>query len=100
MSHGAGAEAIVTFEIVPLEATSFQYRAIFAVPRGLEVQLASNSVNARGAQFELKVGSEPGTIVSEFESSDPNGTAEAIRQRLVIRIKDPSPPGAEECAIM
>lgn len=76
------------------------HTAIFSVPVGLEAVLASNVVNARGSSFEFVVGSAPGTISSTFNSSDPKATADAIGVRLKARIRDPSPPGAEECTIM
>jgi hypothetical protein len=76
------------------------HTATFQVPRGLELQLSRNNVNARGASFELSLGEEPGTLTTTFYSSDPKGMAEAIVVRLSARIQDPSPPGAEECCVM
>jgi hypothetical protein len=76
------------------------YIAVFTVPLGLETQIASRYINARGAQFVLELDSQPGKVRSTFYSSDPRATADAIGVRLTQRIQDPSPPGAEECSIM
>mmetsp|Transcript_52105 Transcript_52105/g.104467 ORF Transcript_52105/g.104467 Transcript_52105/m.104467 type:complete len:99 (-) Transcript_52105:316-612(-) len=98
MSKGAAGEA-VSFELEEEEGENM-YTAIFVVPRGLESQLVTNSVNARGASFALSLGPQPGTIVTTFYSSEPEEMAEAIRVRLLSRVQDPSPPGAENCSIM
>lgn len=90
----------VSFELITAPGGVNMWTAIFTVPPGLENILAKHSVNARGAQFELSVGSRPCTLFTTFYSSDPNTTAEAIRSRLDVRISDPSPPGADECSIM
>ncbi len=76
------------------------HTAIFRVPRGMEARLAKHTINARGAQFLIEVGTSPGTVQSTFYSSDPTATAEAIWARLNVRLEDPSPPGADECLIM
>lgn len=90
----------VPFEILDGDGHNMHI-AIFTVPIGLEEQIASRYINARGAQFAFElVRGEPGKIKSTFYSSDPNTTAQAIGVRLTERIKDPSPPGAEECSIM
>lgn len=89
----------VPFEILDGDGHNM-YIAVFNIPIGLEEQIASRYINARGAQFAFELFGEPGKIKSTFYSSDPNTTAEAIGVRLTERIKDPSPPGAEECCIM
>jgi len=96
----AGAQSSLLFEIVATKEYN-TYTAIFSgVPVGLEAQLSRNAVNARGAQFVVCAGPTPGTVLSTFYSSDPAATAAAIAQRLTARVLDPSPPGAEECAVM
>ena len=76
------------------------HTAVFAVPKGFEEALARFPVTTRGAQFDLQQGRQPGTVEATFYSSDPDGTATAIGQRLSQRVKDPAPPGAEDCIVM
>ncbi len=90
----------VTVEFLPEVSTQNIHPAVFNVPIGLEAVLSRNAIQARDSTFSLEVGRRPGTVTSTFYSSDPVATAEAIRARLVIRISDPSPPGADECSIM
>jgi hypothetical protein len=85
------------FELVHEVGENF-HTAIFNVPRGLEQQLARNSINANGGSFVLEIG-RPGTVKTTFYSNNPRSTAQAIQTRLTLRIQDPTPPGAEECSI-
>ena len=39
-------------------------------------------------------------VTTVFYSPTPDVTAMAIAERLALRVQDPNPPGAEECAIM
>ena len=77
------------------------HTAVFTVPLGWEPALMRHPVIARGGQFEFEEGRYgPGTITCTFHSAKPASTAEAIRQRLLVRLNDPSPPGAEDCSVM
>ena len=75
------------------------YTAIFTVPENLTEMLVQNPVLANGSRFELSHGPSINTIASTFSSSNPQATAEAIKQRLLGRVADPNPPGIEACAI-
>ena len=88
----------VEYVIVAAEGHNI-HTAIFTVPPGMERQLSSNAVNARGSQFALEVGPQSGQVQTTFYSGDPDATAKAIGVRLAGRVNDPSPPGAEECSV-
>jgi hypothetical protein len=75
--------------------------AVFTVPAGMAEALVQHPILANGSQFDLERGasSNPNTITSTFTSHNPKATAEAIKQRLIGRVADPSPPGMEACVI-
>jgi hypothetical protein len=93
-------DRFVSFTLAESDQGENMFTATFTVPIGLEEKLCRNNVNARGASFELTLGATPGRLMTTFYSTDPHEMAEAIRIRLVARVQDPSPPGAEECSIM
>ena len=76
------------------------HTAVFTVPSGWEPALTRNPVVACGGQFEFEDGRfGPGTITCTFHSAKPEATARAIQARLLQRLNDPTPPGAEACAV-
>jgi len=95
---GERQDGVIRFRVSP--AGSDSHTAVFTVPQGWEEALAKYPVHARGASFDLQPGKLPGTIQSSFTSSSPEETAEAIKARLEQRLRDPAPPGAEDCCIM
>lgn len=64
----------VPYEILDGEGHNMHI-AVFTVPIGLEEQLASRYISARGAQFAFELDQQPGKIRSTFYSSDPRATA-------------------------
>ena len=84
---------------------SNHYVATFQAPPGWADALCRQPVSARGASFILErssahSSSSEETVTCSFYSTAPKVTAAAIHARLVKRIQDPTPPGAEECSIM
>ena len=74
--------------------------AVFTVPEGMAEVLVQHPILANGSQFDLDLGPNgSNTITSTFTSGSPAATAEAIKQRLLGRVGDPSPPGMEACTI-
>ena len=77
------------------------HTAVFTVPPGWEPALSAHPVIAHGGSFDLEEGRHgPGTITCTFHSADPASTVDAIRKRLLQRLNDPTPPGAEDCSVM
>jgi len=75
------------------------HTATFSCPSEWVAALCRFPVTARGALFEVIPGAEPGTLECAFSSTEPAATAKAIQARLLQRLKDPAPPGAEECRV-
>ena len=85
------------------------YVVTFQAPPGWEDVLCRHPVSARGASFVLERrasssssshGGSSSEVTCSLCSPEPEVTAAAIHARLVLRLKDPSPPGAEECTVM
>lgn len=76
------------------------HTAWFSVPKGWEEALSKYPINAREAQFELQPSRHAGVLQCSFMSADPDATARAIQARLLQRLQDPAPPGAENCVVM
>lgn len=74
--------------------------AQYTVPEQLVPLMLKREVSARGSRFELQEGDSSDSVSTTFISPMPDLTANAIAQRLALRIRDPNPPGAEECCVM
>lgn len=88
---------------------SNHYVATFQAPPGWADALCRHPVSARGASFIIErskatrgsgSNSSEENVTCSFVSTAPKVTAAAIHARLVKRIQDPTPPGAEECSVM
>lgn len=86
----------VTWTVAPPEGKLQKVR--FAVPEGAEELLARYPVSVNGGRFELRPAA-CGSVECQFESPRPEMTAKAIATRLEARVRDPSPPGVDACAI-
>lgn len=91
----------VKYRLVPVGERG-DTQAIFEIPAELVSQIVTKEVSARGSRFALTKGpaAEPSTVSTIFYSPTPEVTADAIAERLALRIQDPNPPGAEECSVM
>ena len=78
------------------------HRISFAVPRAQldKLQGGSATVQVRGGSFALAADPEAGAVETVVESPDPTPVADAIAERIYLRINsDVAPPGMEVCVV-
>ena len=79
-----------------------KHRICFKVPREHLSKLKGGSatVQVRGGSFALEADHESGTVETVIESPDPIPAADAIAERIHLRItSDTAPPGMEVCTV-
>jgi len=96
MAHDDDPPDIVVPYIV-MRVHGGKHKAVFGVPSDVAHSMIQYPVMCRGGCFSLVIdqeseGNETTTFLSAtFESMDANKTAEAISNRLAVRLEEPAP---------